>query len=509
MQRDGATKSLWQQGIQDYLPGTNFPEDLLYDVLIVGGGITGIATGLLLQQSGKKCLVAEAKNIGFGTSGGTTAHLNTVLDSSYPEIEKNFNESAAAMVCSSTVQAINLIEKNIHNLNIDCGFSKKNGYLFSSDEKQTKELEEIFISANKAGCMMEWSDTVPINLSFQKAVVFKDQAQFHPSKYLYGIAKGFENAGGVIIQNCRIGGYKENENDILNVESSKGTIRTKALIYATHIPPGVNILHFRCAPYRSYVLGIKLNKPGYPDGLVYDMYDPYHYYRTQEIDGENYLIAGGEDHKTGHEENTAACYTKLESHLHQYFDFDSVAFKWSSQYYQPADGLPYIGNLPGNPSNVYTATGYNGNGIIYGHVAAKLLTDLIVRGKSELEKLFDPNRVKPVAGFSNFVKEAADVVSLLIGQTFKASNITGLSEIAKGEAKVVQYEGHSIALYKDDKGNIHALNPACTHIKCMVVWNDTEQSWDCPCHGSRFDPDGELLTAPARKNLEKIELKAN
>ena len=264
------------------------------------------------------------------------------------------------------------------------------------------------------------------------------------------------------------------ENDPLEIESDRGTIKARSLIYATHIPPGVNLLHFRCAPYRSYAMGIKLIDNNYPDGLAYDMYDPYRYYRTQEVNGEKFLIAGGEDHKTAHEENTEMCFTKLESYLRKHFDIEQIAFKWSSQYFQPVDGLPYIGHLPGNPDNVYVATGYGGNGMTYSHVAAKLLTDLIVSGKSVYEKLYDPNRIKPFAGFTDFAKEAADVVGNLIGRWFSSSKIDELAELAPGEAKVVKYDGHTIALYKDKNGKHHAVNPACTHINCKVAWNTVE-----------------------------------
>jgi Rieske Fe-S protein len=168
--------------------------------------------------------------------------------------------------------------------------------------------------------------------------------------------------------------------------------------------------------------------------------------------------------------------------------------------------LPYIGHLPGNPENIFVATGFGGNGITYSHVAAKVLSDMIVTGKSEYEKLYDPNRIKPVAGFTNFVKEAADVVGKFIGGRFSKEKIKELADIAHGEAKLVKYEGLSIALYKDETGNIHAVNPACTHINCIVGWNTAEKTWDCPCHGARFDADGIMLTAPARKDLEKIDL---
>jgi nitrite reductase/ring-hydroxylating ferredoxin subunit len=250
-----------------------------------------------------------------------------------------------------------------------------------------------------------------------------------------------------------------------------------------------------------------LEEGQYPEALAYDMHDPYHYYRTQEIDGELYFIAGGEDHKTGHEANTQNCFRKLEAHVKQYFKVKRIINRWSSQYFEPTDGLPYIGHLPGHEGNVYVATGYGGNGMIYSGVAALTLTDLIAKGKSEYEELFDPNRIKIMAGFNNFVKEAADVVGHLAKKAIvPAEKLSELAGIAAGEAAVVKYEGHTIAVYKDEEGNIHALNSACTHIKCEVAWNNAEKTWDCPCHGSRFSYTGEMLTAPARKDLTPVEI---
>jgi Rieske Fe-S protein len=253
-------------------------------------------------------------------------------------------------------------------------------------------------------------------------------------------------------------------------------------------------------------MAITLKDKKYPQALGYDMCDPYHYYRSQKTGSKEYLIAGGEDHKTGHEENTEQCFRNLESYVRKYFDVDTIAYKWSSQYYVPADGLPYIGHLPGNRENIYCATGFNGNGMIFGTLSGSILCDLIVKGKSKYKDLFSPARVKPVAGFTNFIKEAADVVGHLIGDKFTAESISLLADIAAGEAKVVQYEGHTLALYKDENHNMHAVNSACTHIKCTVGWNSVEKSWDCPCHGSRFSFDGTMLTAPARKDLEKLDL---
>jgi glycine/D-amino acid oxidase-like deaminating enzyme/nitrite reductase/ring-hydroxylating ferredoxin subunit len=480
MQRDGALTSLWQYKMPEYVSQKYSFTDEIFDVLIVGGGITGICTALQLQKAGKKCILAEAHTIGFGTSGGTTAHLNTFMDNSYAQIAKDFGEDNAHLVASAAREALDLVKKNIGYYNIDCDYSEQEGFLFSQDEKQTKELDEIYDASQKAGCEVRYEDKIPVPMEFIKVVVYEKQAQFHPAKYFYALAKAFEDTGGILLQQCRITSVHEKA-DHLEAESKRGNIKTRNVVYATHVPPGVNLLHFRCAPYRSYAMALKLKGNNYPNGLAYDMYDPYHYYRTQEINGEKYLIAGGEDHKTAHVENTEECFRKLEAYLKKYFDIEEVAFKWSSQYFQSADGLPYIGHLPGNPDNVFVATGFGGNGMTYSHVTASLLTDLIVKGKNNYEKLFDPNRIKPVAGFENFVKEAADVVAKFIGDRFTKTKIHELVELAPGEAKVVKYEGDSIALYKDENGELHAVNPACTHISCMVGWNSAEKTWDCPC----------------------------
>ncbi len=506
MKRDGACISLWQAGMSDYKgQQKNNIANKYFDVVIVGGGITGITTGLLLQKAGKTVLVAEARNIGFGTTGGTTAHLNSFMEVHFTQLIKNFGEDNARLVAKACRQSMDLIKKNIEDYGIDCGYGEVAGYIYAQDEKQVKELDDIFEGFNKVGAGVSPSTSIPVRIPFVRAIEIPGQAQFHPTRYIYALAKEFEKAGGVLMENCRVTAVEENE--ILAISSSQGTIRSKNLVYATHIPPGVNLLHFRCAPYRSYVIAAKLkNESDYPQGLAYDMQDPYHYFRTQEVDGQFYLIAGGEDHKTAHEENTEACFTRLEAYVKKFYEIEEIAFRWSSQYFNPVDGLAYIGHLPGHPQNMFVATGYGGIGMTNSHIAAMTLTDIIVRGKSEFEDLFSPNRLKPVAGFNNFVKEAADVVGNLIGGVFSREKLQSIAEIAPGEARVVKYEGHAIALYKDENGELHAVSPACTHIKCTVGWNAAEKSWDCPCHGSRFSYDGTVLTAPARKDLEIIQL---
>jgi glycine/D-amino acid oxidase-like deaminating enzyme/nitrite reductase/ring-hydroxylating ferredoxin subunit len=505
MLRDGANKSLWQEALPLYQPKHKIIPEKIVDVLIVGGGITGISTALELQKAGKECLLIEAHSIGFGTTGGTTAHLNTYLDTTYDVIRSDFGEKNAQLVFQATKESIELIKRNVEQYNIDCDFSYKNGYVFSQNAEQTKELHKIADACKQVGMEVGFTKHIPIPVPFEEAIVFGGQAQFHPAKYIYGLTEAYEDAGGLLIQNCRVESFESN--GLAEARTNIGIIRARKMIFATHIPPGINLLHFRCAPYRSYVLAVKLNDTLYPDSLVYDMYDPYRYYRTQEVNGEQYLVVGGEDHKTGHNENTDFCFSKLDSYISKYFDIEEVSYRWSSEFFEPADGLAYIGHLPGFTDNVYVATGFGGNGMTYSHVAAKLLTELILTGQSPYKHLFDPNRIKPVAGFSNFVKENADVVKEFIGKRLSKEKIESLVEIGKGEGKVVKYEGESIALYRDERGTLHAVNPVCTHAKCIVQWNSSEKSWDCPCHGARYTADGRVLTGPASKDLEIVELK--
>jgi len=503
MKRDGNCKSLWQEYAPDYLSANGWSKEQVYDVLIVGGGITGITTALLLQQAGMKCVLAEAQNIGFGTTGGTTAHLNTFMDTPYHSIASNFGAANAQLVANGAKEAIAFIKQQVQKYGIE-DFSERPAYIFSANEDEDKALNKLMTSANDVAVHMAYTDELPVDLPHNNVVITEVQAQFHPGKYLYALAESYERAGGILLQHCKVSNVSHKDDVSFQATTNLGSVIAKHIVYATHIPPGVNLLHFRCAPYRSYAIACTLKNGDYPDALIYDMQDPYHYYRSQEVNGKMYLIAGGEDHKTGHEENTGACFLRLESYVRKYFDVDEVAYHWSSQYFEPTDGLPYIGRLPGSDEHRYVATGYGGNGMIYGTLSAIILTDIITQGKSIYQQLFDPNRVKPIAGFSNFVKEGADVVKHLAGSIFSAEKLPSLLDLAPGEARIVTYEGHRLAVYKDEQHRLHMVSPACTHIKCSVAWNNAEKTWDCPCHGSRFSFNGEMWTGPASENLEQF-----
>lgn len=503
--RDGASKSLWQEatgfnGLKQ--AGSVMESGKIYDCLIVGAGITGITTALMLQGSGLSCVIAEAQEPGFGTTGGTSSHLNTFFDATYPEVESDFGEESAKLLARGGKEAFNRIEGFVTALKIDCELEAKSAWLYAENEKESKQLQQILEASKRAGVAVEAADENVVPLPFDSVIRFQGQGQFHPLKYIHGLLEEFVKLGGVLLNHTPI--RESSFDDGIHTSKSDSTaIRANKLFYATHIPPGINLMSLRNAPYRSYVLGLKLKDENYPHGLAYDMQEPYHYFRTHMIEGQPYLIVGGEDHKTGHGDPELA-FQQLEDYVRQYFEVESIPYRWSAQYYVPVDGLPYIGQLPGAAAGTYIATGFNGNGMMFGTLSAKIITDLILENENEYASLFSPSRMKPVAGFTEFVKENADVAWHFIADRFSAAQLRTLSDLPSGEGKLVDFEGKKLAIYKDESGKVTALNPICTHAGCTVKFNAAEQSWDCPCHGGRFDLLGKVLNGPPAKDLETV-----
>lgn len=507
MKRDSNTTSIWQKTKKSIPLKTR--DGRSYDVIIIGAGITGLTTGLLLQQAGKKCLILEAKNIGFGTTSGTTAHLNTVLDTPYSDLIHRFGLANAALVAEGAKEAIELIMDNMDRYDILCDFEHRDGFMFAETLQEASDLDKIYESLKQVDIDVAYSDFTPVPIPYAKAIKFSGQAQFHPVKYLFALAEAFIQNGGFIMEEAAV--------EKLDTADGKQIVHTAneryiahSVVYATHIPFGLNALHFKCAPYRSYLIGVSLPEDhSYPDALIYDMKDPYHYFRTVEQDNGRILLIGGNDHKTGHNENTKHIFSELEAYVRKYYDIRSVVYKWSAQYYEPSDGLPYIGHLPGADANTYVATGFGGNGMIFGTLSGQILTDLIVSGESRYKELLSPSRMKPLAAFKNIVRENFDVAKHFIIDRLSVESLPELADLSKGDGKVVQYKGEKIAIYKDVSGVLKALHPVCPHAGCIVEWNNAEKSWDCPCHGARYDTDGRFLNGPSVSSLKVIPLDSN
>lgn len=503
MPRDGRLESPWQNGLYSNAVNklANNPV-VIYDCLVIGGGITGLTAALMLQQSGKNTMIAEANNIGFGTTGGTSAHINTFADTTYTEAESAFGEKCARQFADAVNAGFSIIKDNIETYAIDCDYETKAGFVYAETDDEVKQLQKLYDGTAKVWVPIEFADELPVPIPYKKAVKLEGQAQFHPLKYLQALEREYLKAGGVISEHTLIDSLTTKD-ELHTVHSADKSFTAENIIYATHMPPGINAFNFKCAPYRSYVMAVKLKNDKYPNALVYDMQEPYHYFRTHTIDGERLLIAGGNDHKTGHED-PVKMFDDLEKYIRKYFNVSSVKYKWSSQYYVPVDGLPYIGQMPFAAKGIFCATGFNGNGMMLGSAAAKTLCELVCGEEAAYKELFDPCRIKPIDGFKEFVTENADVAYHFFADRFGIHETDSLKRIQPGTGKVVEVDGVKIAAYRDESGEIHALNPVCTHAKCVVGWNQEEKSWDCPCHGARFDTDGKVLCGPAQHALEKI-----
>lgn len=502
MKRDGKNKSLWQSVDMKKC----IPENMAikYDVIIAGAGITGITAGYLLQRAGKRCLIIESENIGFGTTGGTTAHINTFYDAQYDQVINDFGEEEAKLLAETGPEVIAQIKTIIDELHIDCEFDSRDAYVFSLDDDQTERLNKMFEATKRVGLPIEKVITNPFPIPCNEVVKIGNQAQFHPMKYVKAVSEAFSRIGGSIITGEMVTEVSEKE-EALVVKTSLSEYHAVDFMWATHVVPNINRMNFLAAPYRSYVVAFTLKDGNYPKAQGSDMSEPYHYYRTQEIDGKQFIIAGGEDHKTGHEDDPEARFMKLKNYVRQYFNIDEITHRWSSQFYTPVDGLPFIGKEPGK-NHIFWATGFDGNGMTFGTLSAMVITDLILDKENKYVKLFDPSRLNVAASIKDVLKENADAVFHLIKDKFTAEKIDNLSEIKNDEGRTISLDGKTMSVYRDTEGVLHAVSSACTHMGGNVGFNNTEKSWDCPCHGARFDIDGSLLNGPASKDLEKIEI---
>lgn len=503
MKRDGANKSLWQDVEMPNLFQSS--AENTYDVIIAGAGITGITAGYLLQKRGKKCLIIEADNIAFGTTGGTTAHINTFFDAQYDYIINDFGEEKAKLLAQVGPEVLSLIKSNIAENQIDCEFEMRDAFVFALDKKQTKELDKMFDATMKVGIPIERVDENPFPIPFDSIIKIDNQGQFHPTKYVKALSEVFQQMGGVIKTGERVKNVSEKDN-FVEIETDQSKYKAQDFMWATHVIPNLNRMNFLAAPYRSYVIAFTLKSGEYPQAQGSDMEKPYHYYRCQEIDGKKYMIAGGEDHKTGHEENPKERFENLEKYVRQHFDVDEVTHRWSSQFYTPVDKLPFIGKSPGD-DHIFWATGYDGNGMTFGTLSAMLISDLILGKENKYEELFDPSRLNVKAGIKDTLKENADAVFHLIKDKFTSDKIDSLDEIKTNEGKTVTFDGDTLSIYRDAKGEVFAIKSACSHMGCNIGWNNSEKSWDCPCHGARFDIHGNVLNGPATNGLEKVHVK--
>lgn len=481
--------------------------------MIVGAGIAGMTTAYLLARAGRAVVVIDDGPIAGGETGRTTAHITAALDDYYHEIEKLHGEEGARTAAESHTAAINRIEAIASLEDIDCDFERVDGYLFLGPGDDRKLLERELKAAHRAGLVdVELVERVPVD-SFDSgpALCFPRQAQFHPLKYLNGLARAIMRDGGQLFSGARAQTIEDGEP--AKVTTADGRVITAdRIVVATNSP--VNdwvILHTKQAAYRTYVIAARIPRESVPRGLYWDTADPYHYVRLQEVDPlvnpsrtEELLIVGGEDHKTGQADDADERFRRLEEWTRQRFPMiQNIDFRWSGQIMEPVDYMAFIGKNPGSDQHIFIATGDSGNGITHGTIAGILLTDLIMGKKNPWSKLYDPSRVT-LRATPEFLKETLNVVGQY-SDWATSGDVSSYDEIAPGTGAVIRRGMSKIAVYRDEQGNFHERSAVCTHLYCIVDWNTAERTWDCPCHGSRFDPYGQVVNGPAITPLSEVE----
>jgi glycine/D-amino acid oxidase-like deaminating enzyme/nitrite reductase/ring-hydroxylating ferredoxin subunit len=507
----GTTLAIWQSGID--MPATSsLTSNVTTDVCVVGAGIAGLTTAYLLAKEGKKVVVLDAGEICGGETSRTTAHISWALDDRFSKLIKVFGKAQAKLAYESHRDALNKIEQIIKDEHIKCDFTRLPGYLFLGATDTEDQLDEELEACHSLGItqVVKLKQVPAPSVSDRPCLMFPDQGQFHPTKYLAVLSRYILDKGGEIYTNSHV---KEFATGPVNrvTTNDNFSVTSNHLVVCTNTPVNDFVtMHTKQAPYRTYVIGMRIPKESIPTALYWDDSDPYHYVRLASVAGEEgldteILVVGGEDHKTGQSQgNEAERFTCLEEWTRKKFpDVKDVVFQWSGQVMEPVDYMGYIGRNPNDEKNVYIATGDSGHGMTHGTIAGMLITDLICGRTNPWEKLYDPSRVTfSTDTAKEFLKENLNVAGQYADYVKPGDKEE--TTLAPGSGTVVQKGVSKVAVYCDSEGKRHECSAVCTHLGCIVNWNHVENSWDCPCHGSRFDPFGKVIAGPAITDLEKL-----
>jgi glycine/D-amino acid oxidase-like deaminating enzyme/nitrite reductase/ring-hydroxylating ferredoxin subunit len=514
-ERAGANPSFWERTAQKFYTKP-LTENVTADICVIGGGIAGVTAAYLLGREGRDVVLIDDGPVGGGMTGRTTAHLVNALDDRYYELEKMLGQEFSRLSAESHTAAIDRIEKIVDDENLDCDFARVDGYLFLPPGGSVTDLKHELDAVHRAGLReVERIEHIPVGKFTTDGVLrFPRQAQFHPLKYLNGLARVTTDRGGRIFTGTRV--VKVEDGDHVRIETSKGhSISAEAAIVATNCPINDRlVIHSKQAPYATYVLTLRVTRE-VEQVLLWDTAEtaeeekqtvgpiPYHYLRFARDSEGDVLIVGAEDHKTGQASDFEARLAKLERWTRDHFPFvGEITDHWSGQVMEPVDGIAYIGRNPGD-KNVFVVTGDSGNGMTHGTIAGILITDLICGRENPWTKLYDPSRktLQPKV-VADYVAENANVVAQLRDYVTPGDK-PGAEKIQSGEGAILREGAKKIAAYRDEEGILHKFSAVCPHLKCIVRWDGFEKTWDCPCHGSRFDALGRLLNGPAISDLEE------
>jgi glycine/D-amino acid oxidase-like deaminating enzyme/nitrite reductase/ring-hydroxylating ferredoxin subunit len=517
-ERAGANVSFWERTAEKFSTEP-LQQDTTADVCVIGAGIAGVTTAYLAARDNRSVVLIDDGPVGGGMTGRTTAHLVNAIDDRYMDLEKFLGEECARLTAESHTAAVDCADRIVREHNINCDFERLDGYLFLPPGGSVTELMQELEAIHRAGlATVERADSLPNTKITSEAVLrFPGQAQFHPLKFVNGVARAIVDSGGEIFTGTRV--VSVEDGDQVKVKTADGhTITARAAVVATNCPINDRVvIHSKQAPYATFAIGLRVIRP-IEHALFWDTAQtaeaekqeigpvPYHYVRFARDDQGDVLIVGGEDHKTGQAEDCAHRFVKLEAWARDRFPFvGEMTDHWSGQVMETVDGVAYIGRNPGD-QNVFVVTGDSGNGITHGIIAGMLIVDLIAGRENSWAKLYDPSRktLKPRA-LADYVAENANVAAQFRDYITPGSAKT-MDDIRPGQGAVLRHGLKKIATYRDPNGNLHAFAAVCPHLGCVVRWDACEKTWDCPCHGSRFDALGCVVNGPAVSDLERVEV---
>jgi glycine/D-amino acid oxidase-like deaminating enzyme/nitrite reductase/ring-hydroxylating ferredoxin subunit len=475
--------------------------DLDVDVCIVGAGITGLSAALALSESGLTSAVLEMDRIGAGVTGYTTAKVTALHGQIYDELRSGHGAEGARVYAEANAAAIELMEKWARELNIDCDWARRTAFTYTEDESMVASLEKEVAAAREAGLDASLVTETDLPYPVAAAIRLDDQAEFHPRKYLLGLAEALTGRGVQIFEKTIATGVSEGS-DGCTVSVEGGKVTCRHVIVASHYPFLDRALFFaRLSAMRSYAIGVHVDGP-LPQGMSISIDSPTRSIRSHG----DLLIVGGESHKTGEDKDTERRYEALESWARERFSVTEVKYHWSAHDNIPADGMPYIGSYTPHSKRLWTGTGFRKWGMTNGTAAGVLLADLVQGRENPWSDVFNPNRVKPIASAKRLVKENVKVAMHFFGDRLNRGDFMSLDELAPGQGGLVNVDGEKVGAYRREDGAVDAVKPICTHVGCHLTWNTAETTWDCPCHGSRFRTTGEVIQGPATKPLPKADV---
>jgi glycine/D-amino acid oxidase-like deaminating enzyme/nitrite reductase/ring-hydroxylating ferredoxin subunit len=481
--------------------------DLRVEVLVIGGGITGLTAAYLLALEGKSVAVVERGRCARVDTGHTSAHVTMVTDLSLGELASTFGRDHAQAVWDAGLAAMSHIDSAIRREAIDCDFAWVPGYLHApggEPDGHRKMFEDEASLAADLGFDARFVDFVPVVGG--PGVCYENQARFHPGKYLAGLARAIVARGGRIFEHSAAGTFVENPR---TVAVNGRHVRCDEVVIATHNPltgttsvAESTLFQTKLALYTSCVVAGRVPKGTVPDILLWGTDDPYHYFRIEPHAHQDVVIYGGEDRKTGQADDGRERFERLEKGLAALVPGAEVTHRWSGQVIETPDGLPYIGDTA---PHQFAATGFSGNGMTFGTLAGVMAVDRILGLKNPWSGLFSPSRSIVRGGVWDYIRENKDYPYYKVRDWFAGAEGKSLRGVPRGAGKIVEHNGEQVAAYRDEDGELTLCSAICTHMGCLVDWNSAERTWDCPCHGSRFKTTGAVIAGPAESPLERVK----